>query len=814
MWLFFARVFLAILVVSLPTKAVAIDNSEYSISVFVDQANQYDLGAKFSEKSLFEAKKQPFIIPRGIAVWIRVDIAPRDFNGIIQVQRPAMGRVEFYALSEEGTLEAVQSDSFFPLPFFNPHLRIDEFSKTSYFFKVTSPYVTAVETQFTDVQTFNRQVNQSLIINGAFVGMVVLTSVYMFASGWFGQRRSLIATGAYLLSLILLYATYRGLSDVFVAHDYSQAFIDLSDSMLCASLGFALLFFYFFLSRRRLSNFVNRVIKLTAYGMLGIGLFIGLYRFNMPFAFQSVLALITLINIAFILSQQTKSKELVIMCLCWSPVLVIFVDFAALQVFQWQYQLSNINQGLVVLHLLLLMLFVVWHDANTRRRFQMLSEVDKETGLPNKSSLMQVLARSEKHHLPHTLILFKPKILPLIKLNFGISYSNLQIRRLFGELARQLNSYSSAAVDKEAEMPIYRVDEHVFALVLGGKIEVSQVEQYVCILSAVFEDGIELHETQLVDELEVGVANYPMHAKNSDKLIQRAMQALSTQSLKGRRWHLYDVESSMSSERRLKLTSHLKTAIEQQQMSLFYQPQICLRTGKLYGAEALLRWNHPEFGYIPPDEFIPLAESSGQIYRLTEWVVEQALLAQVEFTKKYHRHVISFNISSKDLATKDLSVQLITLINELSLAPSQIIVEVTESVTIGQEEEVKEMLNDFKSIGVKVAIDDFGTGYSSLAYLSNLGFDELKIDKGFVMGLESSQSNQTICKATCDMAHNLGSQVVAEGVEDLYSYAKMKALGCDIAQGYFISRPINYDEYQLWVLKVTQADDIKAFLAN
>ena len=227
-----------------------------------------------------------------------------------------------------------------------------------------------------------------------------------------------------------------------------------------------------------------------------------------------------------------------------------------------------------------------------------------------------------------------------------------------------------------------------------------------------------------------------------------------------------------------------------------------------------MRWLHPDFGYIPPDEFIPIAESSGQIFEITEWVLEQALHYQAQITQVMPDHVISINISGRDLNRRELSVQLITLINELSLAPSQIMIEITESVTIGKEAELQGVLDDYRSIGVKVAIDDFGTGYSSLAYLSKLGFDELKIDKSFVMDIETSKSNQTICKATCDMAHNLGSKVVAEGVEDVNSYIRLQAYGCDYAQGYFISRPLPFNEYISWLTKVSDSDDIKSFLVR
>jgi EAL domain-containing protein (putative c-di-GMP-specific phosphodiesterase class I) len=151
-------------------------------------------------------------------------------------------------------------------------------------------------------------------------------------------------------------------------------------------------------------------------------------------------------------------------------------------------------------------------------------------------------------------------------------------------------------------------------------------------------------------------------------------------------------------------------------------------------------------------------------------------------------------------------------VNELNLNPSQIMIEVTESVTIANQHNLKSVLDDYKSVGVKLAIDDFGTGYSSMAYLSHLGFDELKIDKQFVMDIESSSSNQSITKAMTDMAHSLGCKVVAEGVESLESFTRLQHYGVDYAQGYFISKPLEFDEYLPWLYQASQSDEAKRFL--
>ncbi|PCK32176.1 EAL domain-containing protein [Pseudoalteromonas piscicida] len=760
------------------------------------------------------------LIPKGVDVWLRVS-GFSDGQGtdlVLSVERPSLGTVEFFMQSDDGSLLVLDEQSISAsLSHFSPHLLLHgDYGDNPIFVRIQSPYASVSKTDILPYETYIEETNVHLFLTGIFLGTICLLSVFMLSTGMISRRASLLSVGGYLLSLALLYITHKGLADVFLDHENGSRFVHYSGSFVCFALGFCLLFFHHFLTKNRLSRNLRVGIKVTANIYLLSGVIVAFARADLPFALQSIMVIGAIALSAAILAGQDKDsrKEVYFCCAIWSPMVAILIGFAASQLIRPSEYISIVNHALVSLHLLFLLLFVVWHDAEKRRMYIHYSEFDKETALPNKFALFGALARLEEQHKAHTLLLFKPLILPSIRLSFGLTFANQHISKLFKEVSEQINTYGSAAVANKGETPIYRLEDQVFAIVLDGKIEVSQVEQYVCILSSVFEEGIGYKDTKIVDSLEVGVANYPMHAKTMEKLVQRALQALNTKSQNGQRWHLFDAESSISTERQLKLTSFLKSAVEHEQFSLFFQPQVDLRTGRVFGSEVLLRWLHPELGYIPPDEFIPIAESSGQIYEITEWVMEHALHYQAEITKLLPEHVISINVSGRDLNRRELSVQLITLINELSLAPSQIMIEITESVTIGKEAELKGVLDDFRSIGVKVAIDDFGTGYSSLAYLSKLGFDELKIDKSFVMDIETSKSNQTICKATCDMAHSLGSKVVAEGVEDINSYIRLQAYGCDFAQGYFISRPLPFVEFKSWLDKVNSTSDIKSFLVR
>ncbi len=386
-------------------------------------------------------------------------------------------------------------------------------------------------------------------------------------------------------------------------------------------------------------------------------------------------------------------------------------------------------------------------------------------------------------------------------------------------LTQQLESINALRLETHVDQGVWiaRVDDSIFACVVMGELELSHIEQFACLIHGVFEEGITHNNVKLVDSVDIGVAHYPLHGNTARQILQCAIQAMSEKRLQGERWRMFDLESARLSEQRLLIAASLKLAIEEDQLNLHFQPQICLETGDIVGCEALLRWHHPALGAIGPDTFIPIAESSGVINQLTEWVVAKGIEWQARFCELIPEHVISINISAKDLLNKDLPVLFITKLNELGVSADSVMLELTESATLEESKNIKITLDDYRLIGVKLAIDDFGTGYSSLAYLSQLGFDEVKIDKQFVLNLAFSLNDQSICKATCDIAKTLGAKVVAEGIEDPQSLAILQRYGCQIGQGYYFSKPLEADDYLLWIKNFKSVDvshDVKAHLVD
>ena len=250
---------------------------------------------------------------------------------------------------------------------------------------------------------------------------------------------------------------------------------------------------------------------------------------------------------------------------------------------------------------------------------------------------------------------------------------------------------------------------------------------------------------------------------------------------------------------RLELEGDLRKALAQKQLLLHYQPIVELSSGRVVGAEALLRWQHPRRGLLPPASFIPLAEETGLIVSIGLWVIEEACRRVAALSGPGATTHVSVNLSARQLQEPDLVVQVQAALARAGLPPSRLVLEVTESLIMVDPRSMIPRLRELKDLGLRLAVDDFGTGYSSLAYLKGLPVDEIKIDRSFVMGMDSSEDDATIVRSTIDLGRNLGLEVVAEGVETEAVWDTLSSLGCTVAQGYYLSRPVPPADLRAWL---------------
>ena len=318
-------------------------------------------------------------------------------------------------------------------------------------------------------------------------------------------------------------------------------------------------------------------------------------------------------------------------------------------------------------------------------------------------------------------------------------------------------------------------------------------------LSRALEESFLVEGYPLQIEASIGIALYPTHGSDPLTLLRRADVAMYAAKQRHVEYALYDARHDQYSPRRLALLGDLRKAIVTHELRLYYQPKAELRTGLIDSVEALVRWQHPTHGFIPPDQFIPLAEQTGLIIPLTHWVIETAIQQCRHWLDAGLNLGVAVNLSMWNLRDVSLPDTIVELLAQYRVSPRCLSVEITESAMMTDAEHTLQVLNRLFALGVRIAIDDYGTGYASLSYLKRLPADELKIDRAFVQYMTADRADQAIVRSTVTMAHSLGIRVVAEGVEDQATWNLLETLGCDIAQGYYLSRPVPAQELECWL---------------
>ena len=314
----------------------------------------------------------------------------------------------------------------------------------------------------------------------------------------------------------------------------------------------------------------------------------------------------------------------------------------------------------------------------------------------------------------------------------------------------------------------------------------------------------------LAVHISMGMSEFPSHGDDVNILMQRADIAMYIAKQNKLGFCIYNPDKDTHSIGRLALMSELREAIVEESLEIHYQPKVDMSTGTVTGAEALLRWNHPKRGFIDPDEFIPLAEQTGLIKPVTKWVLKKSIAQVAEWQNNNINIGLSVNLSVHNLHDSKLFDYINEQILRNKLSPEILTLELTESDIMAEPIRAREILNEIKAIGIHLSIDDFGTGYSSLSYIKQLPVDEIKIDRSFVMEMTQEDDGDIIVKATIDLAHNLGLSIVAEGVHNKKIWQRLKELNCDIAQGYYISEPLEAVEFTSWVTSKNRREKVKS----
>jgi predicted signal transduction protein with EAL and GGDEF domain len=305
-------------------------------------------------------------------------------------------------------------------------------------------------------------------------------------------------------------------------------------------------------------------------------------------------------------------------------------------------------------------------------------------------------------------------------------------------------------------------------------------------------DGSEIQVTT-----SIGISMFPDDGRDSDSLIKHADNAMYQAKGSGRNnYQFFTSEMNRRTLERISLRTKLSHALERQELSLHYQPQVDLQSGRIIGAEALLRWNQPVLGMVPPAQFIPIAEENGLIATIGEWVLREACRQNQEWRKRGLPEItVAANLSAVQFRQKNFGEMVMVIVNESGLAPSAFELEITESVVMHDTGAAIALLQQLKSFGLKLSMDDFGTGYSSLSHLKKFPINKLKIDRSFVRNIMIDPDDAVIASTIISMGQNLRLTVIAEGVETLEQLDFLREQGCHEMQGYYFSKPLPAEKF-------------------
>ncbi|GIE99458.1 hypothetical protein Ari01nite_69230 [Paractinoplanes rishiriensis] len=444
----------------------------------------------------------------------------------------------------------------------------------------------------------------------------------------------------------------------------------------------------------------------------------------------------------------------------------------------------------------LTVVLVVWQSHRVRsrafRRASYQATHDALTGLPNRVQLHQcITAATDPEHgtAGAALLLIDLDRFKEVNDTLGHHYGD--------QLLVQVSERLRAALRREETVARLGGDE--FAVLLPGVTD----EQDVAAVAARLRDAMDapfvLDGLSLSAGGSIGAALSPQHGSTAEELLQRADIAMYTAKTNRLGYTMFDSSQASTDPRKLTLAGDLRSGIEQGQLVLHYQPKVDAQTGAALGAEALVRWQHPEHGLIPPDEFIPLAEHTGLITPLTTFVLDTALQQCHAWILAGHELTVAVNVSTHRLLDLGFPEEVAGLLARWEVPARLLTIEITESAIMADPDRAMLVVERLHALGVHLSIDDFGTGYSSMAYLKTLPVQELKIDRSFVSSMTISERDAVIVRSTVELGRNLGLRVIAEGVEDLSTWQELDAVGCDALQGYYISRPVPSDRFDEWL---------------
>ena len=424
---------------------------------------------------------------------------------------------------------------------------------------------------------------------------------------------------------------------------------------------------------------------------------------------------------------------------------------------------------------------------------------DPLTNLPNSRSLEQDLNKlfqTTPEQMLFGICLLKLDRIRAVIAGQGHAFGD----RLLVAAAESLLQTVKLAKTELPNARLYRFDGATFALLIPGVQSSVQLENFVDALVCAMHQPLQVNDLEFFLNLKIGLSIYPLDGLDADELMKNTDAAFfQAKQQVGSSVIYYSPEMNILAQKQLTMEQELRHAVTRNQLCLHFQPQIAIRTGKVVGLEALVRWQHPDNGMVSPGEFIPLSESTGLIVPIGEWVLKEACEQNKRWLKQGLRMVVAVNISARQFQHPKFLEMVLGILNETGLPPEHLELEITESVLVGDVQQSVRILQVLRNHGVHLSIDDFGTGYSSLNYLKSFPLNNLKVDQSFVRSMPTSPQDAAIAQTIISLGHKMDMQVIAEGVETQTHLDQLASYSCDVIQGFMFARPMPVEQLDKWM---------------
>lgn len=429
---------------------------------------------------------------------------------------------------------------------------------------------------------------------------------------------------------------------------------------------------------------------------------------------------------------------------------------------------------------------------NLRNNIVTQNEPANHEALPNRMIFNAILSKAINH------VKRRKQILAVLLVNIDLLDEGLhkltkeEMRAIHNELS---NRFSHTL---RSEDIVANLNNNQFVILLNDILKPKFASTVAQKLLRICKDPIQANNTTYYINANIGIAIYPQNGDTSEKLLDNADLALYQAKHEGQyNYQFFTKEMNEEAKEFMKLESALKKAIEEKQFTLYYQPKLHLKKGTIVGVEALIRWEHPELGMITPSDFIPLAEETGLIFPISEWALKEACRINKYWQDKGYEHItMALNLSPKQFQQANIIDVINHVLTETGLNPGFLELEITEKTIMQDTENALVILNKMKELGVRLSLDHFGTGYTSIGHLKQFPINTLKIDNTFIKGIPENPNDCAITNAMIALAHNLGFEIVAEGVETAEQVQFLSDHQCDIVQGYFLGHPMPADKIE------------------